>query len=132
MVNLGGSINPPYPLSSPGSGHGSKGLRTRTFSLNYWPTGLPVRLWLNTGISPEFTAEPSTGQPDVVPDSLGGAVQYGPNFFRGHPAEVMHFDDLGQRSLLLRQRVQRTVDIDDLKLTETPSHQFDAGIPRNP
>ena len=64
-------------------------------------------LW--TPIYNEFPPQPRASQPYIMPDGFSGSIDYRCNFFRSHPPEVMHLDDLCERRVFLRQSLQRAI-----------------------
>ena len=58
-------------------------------------------------------------QAQIVPYNVGRPAKRLGCFFRGHPPEVTHFDQLGQRLVFSRERIQSTIQIQKL-------HLFDA------
>ena len=78
----------------------------------------------------ELAAQPGPGKAKVVPHDVDRSCGRDGHFFGGHAAEVMHLDDAGQRGILVRQRLQRVVQVQELDpFVAVVCGYLDVGVP---
>jgi hypothetical protein len=82
-----------------------------------------VRLVKLNDLTTEFPPQPRLRQAQIVPHNMDRLAERFRCLLRGHPPEVTHFDQLGQRLVFLRERIQNSIQIQKLDLfdAEPPS-----------
>src|SRR5438552_543037 len=79
------------------------------------------------------TPQPAAGEAKVVADDVHGTVGRCRHLFGGHPAEVVHLDDVGERCVLSLQRLERAVQVQQVQLlAATVVPDFNIGIEWHP
>ena len=80
----------------------------------------------------ELSPQPRAANAKLMPHDMRGTIERQRHLFRGHPAEVVHLDDLGKRGLFAFQCFEGSVQVQELDvLGRMLAGNLEARLPGN-